>query len=276
MKSAAGARTEGCAIAVMAKAPRPGTVKTRLIPPLSPSSASALSAGFLRDVTENIALAARAGGIRGYVAYAPAGFEAGFDGMLANGTGLVLADGAGVSASRVHGFGRSLLHAAQALFAQGHDAVCLLNSDSPTLPNSLLAQSAAALAEGGDRIVLGAAEDGGYYLLGMKAPHVHLFEDIAWSTGDVAAQTRERARALGLAVVELDAWYDVDDAPALRRLCRELASAPPADALAPYPAPATAGCIERLGIRELLDPAARPSGREQIAPRRPRFNIGSS
>ena len=195
--------------------------------------------------------------------------------MLANGTGLVLADGAGVSASRVHGFGRSLLHAAQALFAQGHDAVCLLNSDSPTLPTSLLAQSAAALAERGDRIVLGAAEDGGYYLLGMKAPHVHLFEDIAWSTGEVAAQTRERARALGLAVVELDAWYDVDDAPALLRLCRDLASAPPADGLAPYPAPATAGCIERLGIRELLGAAARPSSPAQLVPRRPRSSAGS-
>ena len=275
MRSASGARQGGCAIAVMAKAPRPGAVKTRLVPPLSPSSASALSAGFLRDMTENIALAARDGGIRGYVAYAPAGFEAGFDGMLANGTGLVLADGAGVSASRVHGFGRSLLHAAQALFAQGHDAVCLLNSDSPTLPNSLLAQSAAALAEGGDRVVLGPAEDGGYYLLGMKAPHLHLFEDIAWSTGEVAAQTRERARALGLAAGRARPLVRCRRRAGAARLCRELASAPPADGLAPYPAPATADCIERLGIRELLDTAARPSGREQIAPRRPRFNTGS-
>ena len=277
MRSASGTRTEGCAIAVMAKAPRPGAVKTRLVPPLTQEAAAALSAGFLRDVTQNIALAGRMRGsrIRGYVAYAPAGSAAGFDGMLANGTGLVLADGAGVSASRVHGFGRCLLHAADALFAKGHDAVCLLNSDSPTLPTSLLAQSAAALAGRGDRVVLSPAEDGGYYLLGMKAPHIHLFEDIAWSTGEVAAQTRERARALDLPLVELDPWYDVDDAPALLRLCRELASAPPADGLAPYPAPATAGCIERLGIRELLDTAARPSGREQIAPRRPRFNIGS-
>ncbi len=260
----------------MAKAPRPGEVKTRLVPPLTQEAAAALSAGFLRDITRNIALAARGGRIRGYVAYAPAGSAAGFDGMLADGTGLVLADGAGVSASRVHGFGRSLLHAAQALFAKGHDAVCLLNSDSPTLPTSLLAQSAAALAGHGDRVVLGAAEDGGYYLLGMKAPHVSLFEDIAWSTGEVAAQTRARASALGLAVIELDAWYDVDDAPALLRLCRDLASAPPADGVAPYPAPATAECIERLRIRDLLATAARPSGPGKIASRPPRFDTGSS
>ena len=144
----------------------------------------------------------------------------------------------------------------------------------PDLAESLLAQSAAALAEAGDRVVLGPAEDGGYYLLGMKAPHVHLFEDIAWSTGEVAAQTRQRARALGLPLVELDPWYDVDDAPALARLCRELASAPPVDGLAPYPAPATAECIARLRIRELLDTPARPSGREQM-PRGVRFNTGS-
>ena len=265
MRSASVAREGGCAIAVMAKAPRPGEVKTRLVPPLTQEAAAALSAGFLRDMTENIALAAREVAIRGYVAYAPAGFEAGFDGMLANGTGLVLADGTGVSASRVHGFGRSLLHAAQALFAQGHDAVCLLNSDSPTLPTRVLTQAAIALAESRDRVVLGPAEDGGYYVIGIKAPHIHLFQDIAWSTGAVAAQTRERARALGLPVVELDPWYDVDDPPALLRLCRELASAPTADGLAPYPAPATADCIERLGIRDLLEAAARPRANRPAA-----------
>src|SRR5258708_5161881 len=111
-----------CAIAVMAKAPRPGQVKTRLVPPLTPDMASALNANFLRDITENILLAAHDRAIQGYVAYAPVGFEALFDGMLACGTRLVLADGAGVSAPRVHGFGRCLLQAAQSLFAQGHHA----------------------------------------------------------------------------------------------------------------------------------------------------------
>ena len=67
-------------------------------------------------------------------------------------------------------------------------------------------------------MVLGPADDGGYYLIGMKAPHIHLFEDIDWSTSRVAEQTRQRARALGLSVAELDTWYDVDDAAALRRL----------------------------------------------------------
>ena len=241
-----------CAIAVMAKTPRPGLVKTRLVPPLSPNSASALSASFLRDITENIALAARAADIHAYVAYAPVGLEAAFDGMLASGTRLVPADGAGISIPGVCGFGRSLLQAAQALFARGYHVVCLLNSDSPTLPTQLLVEAAATLAEAGDRIVLGPAEDGGYYLIGIKAPHLHLFQDIAWSTAEVAAETRMRAAAIGLQVVELDTWYDVDDAVSLRRLCSELASASVASTTRPYSAPATADCLARLRIPELV------------------------
>lgn len=246
------AREGGCAIAVMAKAPHSGQGKTRLVPPLTQEAASALSASFLRDTTENIACAAYVARIHGYVAYAPAGYEAGFDGMLAEGTDLVLADGAGISELRVHGFGRCLLHAARSLFAYGHDRVCLVNSDSPNLPTSLLARAASTLAEDGDRLVLGPAEDGGYYLLGMKAPHGHLFEDIAWSTNNVAEQTRRRAQVLGLQVLELDTWYDVDDAPALLRLSRDISSGQGVGGLDPYPAPATASCIERWRIHDLL------------------------
>jgi len=245
----------GCAIAVMAKAPRPGAVKTRLTPPLTPDAASSLSASFLRDITENIALAARDMAIDGYIAYAPAGYERAFDGMLADGTRRVLADGTKISAPEVHGFGCSLLHAAQSLFLRGHDAVCLLNSDSPTLPTALLTRAAWQLAEPGDRVVLGPAEDGGYYVIGMKAPHLHLFQNIDWSTDRVAAQTRERARALGLAVHELDTWYDVDDAAALQRLCRELASPSEVKGLRPYAAPTTARLIERLLIHSRLSAA---------------------
>jgi rSAM/selenodomain-associated transferase 1 len=242
----------GCAIAVMAKAPRPGAVKTRLVPPLTPDEASALSEAFLRDMTDNILLAARDADISGYVAYAPSGAESMFDGKLAPGTRLVLADGADAAIAAVLGFGRSLLHAAQSLFARKHDAVCLLNSDSPTLPTELLSRAAAALSAKGDRIVLGPAEDGGYYLIGMKAPHVHLFEDIAWSTAEVADLTRRRARALELPVVELETWYDVDDAAALRRLNRDLASVGQINGLNPYPAPMTSRCLERLRVADTL------------------------
>jgi uncharacterized protein len=239
-----------CAIAVMAKAPRPGQVKTRLQPALTPEAAMALSAAFLRDLTENIRAAAREAPIDGWVAYAPAGLEMLFNGMLASGTRLVLADGEIEAPDGVQGFGRCLLHGARALFERHYASVCLLNSDSPTLPTAILVRAAQALAEPGDRVVLGPAEDGGYYIIGMKAAHAGLFADIAWSTGAVAAQTRERAAALGLPLVELDMWYDVDDSPALQRLLADVSAG------IGHPAPATLACLRALGLSDGLDDAA--------------------
>jgi rSAM/selenodomain-associated transferase 1 len=238
-----------CSIGVMAKAPIPGRSKTRLTPLLTPEEAAALSAAFLRDVTENVRLAARRVPIRGCIAYAPAGAEALFDGHLAEGTGTVLADGSPLLPPRVQGFGRCLLHAIQAMLYDGAAAACVLNSDSPTLPTALLVEAAQLLLERPDRVVLGPAEDGGYYLLGMRAPHAHLFEDIAWSTDSVAEATRVRVRTLGLELVELAPWYDVDDRDALLRLIEEISVPARGGAAAPYAAPVTAACLGRIGLR---------------------------
>jgi rSAM/selenodomain-associated transferase 1 len=234
-----------CAIAVMAKAPRPGHSKTRLSPPLTPDEASGMSAAFLRDITENIRLASQQAEIAGYVAYAPARLEGLFDGVLAQGTKLLLADGSAGVAEGVEGFGRSLLHATTALFALGHSAVCVLNSDSPTLPTACLVQ-AAQLLSAGDRVVLGPAEDGGYYLLGMTALHPQLYAGVNWSTERVAAQTRAAAAAIGLPAHELPAWYDVDDRSALARLIADL------DDGTGFAAPATAAYVQAMNLRARL------------------------
>lgn len=229
-----------CAVAVMAKAPVPGRAKTRLVPPLDAAQAARLAAAFIGDTTANI----HAAGLAAYAAYAPAGDEVLLAGACAVGTRLLLADGSLGDAPGVEGFGRALLHAARGLFAAGHASACLLSADSPTVPTRFLAQAARLLAAPGDRAVLGAADDGGYWLLGMRAPHARLFADIAWSTATVAEATRARARELGLELVELPAWYDVDDAASLERLRRELAQ-PAADA---YAAPATRAALERLAV----------------------------
>jgi len=244
-------RGEQCAIAVMAKAPRPNHVKTRLVPPLTPHEAASLNACFLRDITENIQQAGRGASIAGYVAYAPQGGEALFDGMLAPGTELVLADGSIDVPPGVDGFGRALLHAATSLLAQGYGAVCLVNSDSPTLPTAFLRDAAQALARPGDRMVLGGADDGGYYLIGLKAPHAALFRDITWSTHRVAEQTLAQAAILGIEVVTLPAWFDVDDAASLTRLVYDLTT-PRHDGHTPYAAPATRAWIEQVAVGERL------------------------
>jgi rSAM/selenodomain-associated transferase 1 len=229
-------RAQRCAVAIMAKAPRVGEAKTRLVPPLSASEAARLSACFIRDAAGNIAAAAEHAAIDGYIAYSPAGTEAEFAPLLAGGTQLL--------PSRRTGLGLSLHDAAEDLLAAGFGSVCLVNSDSPTLPTALLIAAVQALSLSGDRVVLGPAEDGGYYLIGLKRLHARLFDDIAWSTPRVFAQTVERAREIGLEPVVMPEWYDIDDVDALRRLHRELRDDVGRGAL--YPAPHTAAFL--LGL----------------------------
>ena len=237
--------TASFAIGVMAKAPQAGRSKTRLCPPLRPEQAAELSAAFLRDTTENMARAARAAPITPYAAYAPAGAEHLFTGVLARGTELLLADGSPEMPPGVQGFGRCLLHAIQAMLARGHHAACVLSSDSPTLPTRLLLRAAELMRAAGERAVLGPAEDGGYYLLALKSPHAALFSNIAWSTDNVAETTRLRARQIGLELIELEPWYDVDDAASLAVLMAETEG---------YAAPVTTTALSRLGLHRMSLP----------------------
>ncbi len=215
------ATTDGpafCGIAFMAKASAPGRTKTRLVPPLSFDEAAALNTTFLQDLSDNVILAARhaapGAAIAGYAAYGPPGSEDFFQKTLPAAIGLI-------GAWLPH-FGECLFHTVLEIFARGHGSAVVLNADSPNLPTALLIETAAILARPGERAVLGPSSDGGYYLLGLKTAHRRMFEDIAWSTGSVAAQTLERAREIGLEVHSLPVWYDVDDMEGLSRLHGEL------------------------------------------------------
>ena len=243
------------AIAVIAKAPRPGHVKTRLQGVLRPEEAASLGAAFLRDTLDNLVEAARHAPIDPFVAYAPKGEEARFDGVLPAGVRLVLADGTDGDGPGVEGFGRVLLHATRALFAEGYAAVCLLNADSPTLPTAELVQAARLLLDGAQDAVFGPADDGGYWLIGLKSPHTEPYARMAWSTETVAGTTLTRLREAGLRVAELATWYDVDDPPALLRLDAEL-SGHAAPGATPFPAPRTAALMQSLGIAARLLPAS--------------------
>ena len=219
-----------CALAVMAKAPRVGKVKTRLAPVLGFEGSAAINVCFLRDTARNIA--GIAGGT-GLVCYTPVGDEAAFDGILPEGFALI--------AQRGDGFGERLLAAASDMLACGYGAVCLIDSDSPTLPTAALEMAVHSLMRGGDRVVVGASEDGGYYLIGMKRAHAEVFEGIAWSTASVYRETVSRVRDAGLELVELPVWYDVDDAASLKVLEEELVEGkrPPFAEMDGYAAEAT-------------------------------------
>lgn len=222
-----------CALGLMAKAPFAGEVKTRLVPPLTPREAAALNVCFLRDMAANINEIEE---ISGFVVYTPEGAESAFDGLLPDGFNLL--------AQRGPSLGERLCNATDDLLRQGYSAVCLINSDSPTLPRWILIRAIESLAKDGDRVVLGAAEDGGYYLIGLKYAHRNLFNEIAWSTSDVLTRTKQRAAEIDLPVELLPPWYDVDDAATLTRLCEELFFASPANGA--YPAPHTRAFLEAI------------------------------
>jgi hypothetical protein len=199
----------------MCKAPQPGQTKTRLAASLGAIAAANLSACFLRDVAAAIEAVPKRIGRRGYGVYAPAGAEQALRALFPVTFGLLLQVG--------DDFGQVLFGAAQGLLTAGHDCVLLVNGDSPTLPPALLSEAITLLRRPGDRAVLGPAADGGYYLIGLKQAHRRLFADIVWGTNLVAQRTRERASEIGLPMVELPEWYDIDDAEAFIWLTTELA-----------------------------------------------------
>src|SRR6516165_4737002 len=199
----------------MCKAPQPGGAKTRLAQAIGAVAASELSTCFLRDVAAAIEAVPETIGRRGYAVYAPAGTEQVLRELFPAKFGLLLQAG--------DDFGEVLFGAARDLLLAGHDCVLLVNGDSPTLPSRFLVQAIVTLREPGDRVVLGPASDGGYYLIGLKHPHKHLFAQIAWGTDTVAGSTCERAAEIGLATTLLPEWYDVDDIETLRWLREELA-----------------------------------------------------
>jgi uncharacterized protein len=243
---------ELCAVAIMAKASVAGSVKTRLVPPLSYEEAAELNTCCLADVAANLAAASARAPIHAYAAYHPLGSERFFEDLLPGSFKLL--------APREPTIGRSLFHAARDLFAAGYGSVCLINADSPTLPTNLLVEAVRCLHEPGDRVVLGPAADGGYYLIGLKQFHQRLFEAIDWSTERVYRQTTVRAAEIGVPVAPLAEWYDVDDEASLALLARDLLSASDtnADHNGSYAAPRTTAFLAELAtkngvVRHLFD-----------------------
>jgi uncharacterized protein len=232
----------------MTKEPRAGEVKTRLTPPLTPQEAATLNICFLRDTTAAIARTVRDEPARGIAVYTPIGAEEAYAGIVPDEFELL--------PQRGEAFNERLVFAIEDLLALGFESVCLINSDSPTVPPRAFAEAARILSKQEDVVVLGPSDDGGYYLIGLKKLHRTLFENISWSTERVMEQTIERAKESALEVHLLPAWYDVDDSTALHRLCRELFTVngrmPGA-----YPAPATRNYLDELLKRE---------GRERIWP----------
>ena len=207
--------TGKCAMGVMVKTPRSGFSKTRLCPPLSSEEAASISRCFLQDTSVAIqAFSQEDSFVVGVAIYTPVGSEATLGALLPPGFKMI--------AQREADFGTRLLGAAEDLFSVGFSAVCLIDSDSPTLPFHCLRDLSTFLKEPKDRMVIGPCWDGGYYVLGLRHAHSRLFEEITWNTDRVYVETVERAKEINLPAIALPAWYDVDDQMSLRRLLSEL------------------------------------------------------
>ena len=199
------------AVAIMAKAPRAGEVKTRLCPPLSPEEAAGLYDCFLRD---KVAQVRTLGGTTGIVAFTPDDSRSLFE---------ELAPGFQLIAQRGRDLGSRLLNTLDALLREGHVAAVAIDSDTPNLPTDFLRQAAELLATPATDVVLGPSDDGGYYLIGMRHAWPALFEGMPWSTAEVLPETLRRAEAKGLRVACLPPWFDVDIPEDLERLIAALA-----------------------------------------------------
>jgi len=199
------------AVAILCKTPEPGRSKTRLSPPLHPEECAGISACFIRDLATTIGRLAAEGDVTGYAVYTPVGTEARLRELIPASFEIL--------PQRGDGFGERLLHGTADLLER-HRGAILVNSDSPTLPLSIL-RAAVDAVKAGDQVVLSPAHDGGYTLIGLSRLNAGLFDDIPWSTPAVHRLTVERAAQLGLPVVNVPGWYDVDDAASLRLLEQE-------------------------------------------------------
>lgn len=201
------------ALVVMAKKPTVGKTKTRLCPPLTRKEAADLYRCLLLDT---LALMSRVEYVQPIVAHLPADAAPFFRRIAPAGFGFVRQAEADL--------GERLDNVVQHCLGEGYQKVVVIDSDSPTLPESYLHSAFRALDEPNVDVVLGPCDDGGYYLIGLKSPQSTLFRGIVMSTSTVAAETVERARSQGLQTHCLPYWYDVDTAEDLERLVAEFRS----------------------------------------------------
>jgi rSAM/selenodomain-associated transferase 1 len=196
----------------MAKAPRPGAVKTRLIPSLPLQAVTAFYRCLLGDT---LALARSLGGVE-IAIMCPDSDVNELARLAGHGARVVAQKGEGLAAGLTSVF---------AHFAEGHQRrVIAFNSDSPHLPRSVLEEAFETLAA--HDAVVGPTFDGGYYLVGAKASHPTLFAGDGMGTSSALERLLSRARILKLSVGFADPLYDIDVADDLIRLAAELHCAP--------------------------------------------------
>lgn len=194
---------------IFAKYWRPGAVKTRLAASVGDDAASRLQRRFLVTLLRRFGHVAQ----RRVLAYTPPDQRAEF--------ALLAADVWTLQDQAVGDLGKRMQNYFTEAFHSGAQRVVLIGSDSPTLPLDYVTGAFQLLDT--FPVVLGPADDGGYYLVGAAGGVPPIFAGVAWSTPLVWNQTQSLLQAAGYRCGVLPVWYDVDDLPGLRRMERELA-----------------------------------------------------
>jgi len=199
-------------LVIMAKAPRPGAVKTRLMPRFSADEVTAFYRCLLEDTLQ---LARSLDDVEIAI-------------MCPDSDVSEMAHLAGSEVSVVAQKGEGLAAALTSVFVRFSEArqrpTIAFNSDSPHLPRSVLEDAFEALAA--HDLVVGPTHDGGYYFVGAKTSHPGLFANDGMGTSNALERLLTRARALELSVHLADPFYDIDVADDLTRLAEELRLAP--------------------------------------------------
>ena len=235
---AVGSSASNRVLVIMAKAPRPGAVKTRLIPGLSPEAVTAFYCCLLDDT---LALARSLGDVEVSI-MCPDSDVNELVRLAGKEVGVVAQKGEGLAAGLTSVF---------AHFTEAHQRHTIaFNSDTPHLPRTILEGAFTTLAE--HDVVVGPTDDGGYYLVGAKASHPALFAHDGMGTSTALERLLSNARALKLSVGFADPFYDIDVADDLVRLAEELR-------LAPMRAPRTARWLKE---RELVATQSRTGSGE--------------
>lgn len=195
------------ALAVMAKAPIPGTVKTRLAPPLTQEQAAELYHALLSDQLEQLnSLEA----VDLYVAFTPTDAMP----LIAS----IAPAGYRCFAQRGGDLGERMNEVFAELWQRGHRNLILIGSDLPPVPLNTFHEGFAQLSSGEKRVVLGPSSDGGYYLVGMSQPVPQIFSGMTWSHDRVLMQTTEKLADGSIAFGLLPAWFDIDTIADIERL----------------------------------------------------------
>ncbi len=195
------------ALAIFAKAPIAGQVKTRLCPPLTPEHAAKLFRCFLLDTVERMCSLET---VQVFLAITPADSEPLFRQMISFPVRYL--------PQRGDSLGEREINMLVDMLGEGFSRAVIIGSDIPTLPLVHIQEAFTRLEDPECDAVFGPSRDGGYYLVGAREVHRPLFENIAWSTPQVLEQTLEQARLHQLAVALVPSWYDVDTVEDLQQL----------------------------------------------------------